>query len=114
MYKTNGSTISICRLAWKRRICCSSLKRITKLFIPQDHVVATFGAGLGSACVVDIGHEKTSVSCVEDGVSHAETRIHMDCGGSDTSGIFFELLRDIGFPYKDCNPADNHLDVRLC
>ena len=54
------------------------------------------------------------MSCVEDGVSHAETRIHMDCGGSDTSGIFFELLRDIGFPYKDCNPADNHLDVRLC
>ena len=54
------------------------------------------------------------MSCVEDGVSHAETRIHMDCGGSDTSAIFFELLRDIGFPYKDCNPADNHLDVRLC
>ena len=36
----------------------------------------------------------------------------MDCGGSDISAIFFELLRDIGFPYKDCRPADNHLDVR--
>jgi actin-related protein len=41
----------------------------------QDHVAATFGAGLGYACVVDIGDQKTSVSCVEDGISHRNTRV---------------------------------------
>jgi actin-related protein len=43
--------------------------------ILQDHVAATFGAGLGYACVVDIGDQKTSVSCVEDGISHRNTRV---------------------------------------
>lgn len=27
-----------------------------------------FGCGLGAACVVDVGDEKTSVCCVEDGL----------------------------------------------
>jgi actin-related protein 8 len=82
-------------------------------FVLQDHVAATFGAGLGYACVVDVGDQKTSVSCVEDGVSHPETRIHMDCGGSDISAIFHYFLRDVGFPYKECLPASNALDARL-
>lgn len=33
------------------------------------------GAGLGYACVVDVGDQKTSVSCVEDGISHPSTRV---------------------------------------
>lgn len=82
-------------------------------FVVQDHVAATFGAGLGNkdhlnacpmcflksyncyslfqfkgyACVVDIGAEKTSISCVEDGVSQPETRIHLDYGGSDVTQV---------------------------
>ena len=35
---------------------------------------ATFGAGVSSACVVDVGDQKTSVSCVEDGLSLKNTR----------------------------------------
>lgn len=42
---------------------------------PQDHPAATFGAGQGYACVVDVGDQKTSVSCVEDGISHPSTRV---------------------------------------
>lgn len=38
-------------------------------------MAATFGAGLGYACVVDVGDQKTSVSCVEDGISHPNTRV---------------------------------------
>lgn len=38
-------------------------------------MAATFGAGLGYACVVDVGDQKTSVSCVEDGISHPSTRV---------------------------------------
>lgn len=46
-------------------------------FLVQDHVAATFGAGLGYACVVDVGDQKTSVSCVEDGISHRNTRVNI-------------------------------------
>lgn len=40
----------------------------------QDSVCATFGAGVMSACVVDVGDQKTSVCCVEDGLSLRQTR----------------------------------------
>lgn len=33
----------------------------------QDSVCATFGAGMSSACVVDIGAQKTSIACIEEG-----------------------------------------------
>jgi actin-related protein 8 len=44
-------------------------------FLVQDHVAATFGAGLQSACVVDVGDQKTSVSCVDDGLCQPSTRV---------------------------------------
>lgn len=44
-------------------------------FLVQDHVAATFGSGLSYACVVDVGDQKTSVSCVEDGICHPNTRV---------------------------------------
>lgn len=78
----------------------------------QDHVAATFGAGLGYACVVDVGEEKTSVSCVEDGISHRNTRVRMDYGGGDITQTFFWLLQKSAFPYKNCDPA-NRLDAIL-
>jgi actin-related protein 8 len=40
----------------------------------HESVCATFGAGVSSACVVDIGDQKVSVSCVEDGNSTKNTR----------------------------------------
>ncbi|XP_001605850.1 actin-related protein 8 [Nasonia vitripennis] len=81
-------------------------------FLLQDHVAATFGAGLGYACVVDVGEEKTSVSCVEDGISHRNTRVRMDYGGGDITQTFFWLLQKSAFPYKNCDPA-NRLDAML-
>ncbi|XP_068084307.1 actin-related protein 8 isoform X2 [Anabrus simplex] len=73
-------------------------------FLIQDHVAATFGAGLGYACVVDIGDQKTSVSCVEDGISHRNTRVRMDYGGGDITQTFHWLLQKCAFPYKNCDP----------
>ncbi|XP_012261111.1 actin-related protein 8 [Athalia rosae] len=81
-------------------------------FLLQDHVAATFGAGLGYACVVDVGDQKTSVSCVEDGISHRNTRVRMDFGGADITQTFFWLLQKCSFPYKSCN-ASNRLDALL-
>lgn len=72
-------------------------------FLIQDHVAATFGAGLGYACVVDVGDQKTSVSCVEDGISHANTRVRLEYGGGDVSQTFYWLLQKCAFPYKECD-----------
>jgi actin-related protein 8 len=44
-------------------------------FLVHDHVAATFGAGVPCATVVDVGDQKISVSCVEDGVSFPQTRV---------------------------------------
>ena len=43
--------------------------------------------GIGYACIVDVGDQKTSVSCVEDGISHPDTRMHLDYGGSDITQV---------------------------
>lgn len=69
----------------------------------QDHVAATFGAGLSAACVIDCGDQKTSVSCVEDGISQANTRILLEYGGADITQTFFWLLQKCAFPYN-CDP----------
>ena len=79
--------------------------------------------------MVDVGDQKTSVSCVEDGISLPQTRIHLDYGGSDITQVFHFLLRQSNFPYKDCRPGsvagdaalldrlktDNcHMDLDIC
>lgn len=69
-------------------------------FVLQDHVAATFGAGLGYACVVDVGDQKTSVSCVEDAISHPTTRLRLDYGGGDVTQVFYWLLKKCGFPHQ--------------
>lgn len=72
-------------------------------FFVQDHVAATFGAGLGYACVVDVGDQKTSVSCVEDGISHPNTRVRLEYGGADVTQTLHWLLEKCAFPYKECD-----------
>lgn len=46
------------------------------IIVHQESVCATFGSGLSSACVVDVGDQKTSLCCVEDGVSHRNSRLN--------------------------------------
>ncbi|CAG0900876.1 unnamed protein product [Cyprideis torosa] len=85
-------------------IGCSSFFLIqnSTLSSVQDHVAATFGAGLASACVVDCGDQKTSISCVEDGISIPSTRLRVGFGGADmTLGFYHILQRQSGFPLKD-------------
>ncbi|KAL1128958.1 hypothetical protein AAG570_013492 [Ranatra chinensis] len=82
-------------------------------FLLQDHVAATFGAGVGAACVVDCGHAKTSVSCVEDGISQPATRVRLPYGGGDITQTLKWLLNKCSFPYKRCDPDSNPLDALL-
>uniref|UniRef100_A0A3Q2C7B5 Actin-related protein 8 n=1 Tax=Cyprinodon variegatus TaxID=28743 RepID=A0A3Q2C7B5_CYPVA len=82
------------------------------IIVHQESVCATFGSGLSSACVVDVGDQKTSISCVEDGVSHRNTRLCLAYGGSDVTRTFLWLLQRAGFPYRDCQ-LTNRLDCQL-
>lgn len=75
-------------------------------FLVQDHVAATFGAGLGYACVIDCGDQKTSISCVEDAISHRTTRVRLNFGGADITQTFYWLLQKSCFPFKECNPLN--------
>uniref|UniRef100_A0A8C8A5Q9 Actin related protein 8 n=1 Tax=Oryzias sinensis TaxID=183150 RepID=A0A8C8A5Q9_9TELE len=82
------------------------------IIVHQESVCATFGSGLSSACVVDVGDQKTSVCCVEDGVSHRNSRLCLAYGGSDVTRTFFWLLQRAGFPYRDCQ-LSKRLDCQL-
>eukprot|EP01113_Clastostelium_recurvatum_P043137 TRINITY_DN7087_c0_g1_i2.p1 TRINITY_DN7087_c0_g1~~TRINITY_DN7087_c0_g1_i2.p1 ORF type:complete len:695 (-),score=213.09 TRINITY_DN7087_c0_g1_i2:31-1821(-) len=66
--------------------------RFRAAFVHMESVCATFGAGITSAVVVDIGHTKTTVSCVEDGVSLPMSRVHMAYGGEDIANYMAWLL----------------------
>jgi actin-related protein len=55
----------------------------------------------GYACVVDMGDQKTSISCVEDGISHSETRIHLDYGGADITQASLTISEN--YNRKWCN-----------
>ncbi|XP_056628218.1 actin-related protein 8 [Triplophysa dalaica] len=80
--------------------------------VHQESVCVTLGSGLSSACVVDVGDQKTSVCCVEDGVSHRSSRLCLAYGGSDVTRCFFWLMQRAGFPYRECR-LTNRLDYVL-
>uniref|UniRef100_A0A8C6TNR7 Actin related protein 8 n=1 Tax=Neogobius melanostomus TaxID=47308 RepID=A0A8C6TNR7_9GOBI len=82
------------------------------IIVHQESVCATFGSGLSSACVVDVGDQKTSLCCVEDGVSHRNSRLCLSYGGSDVTRTLLWLLQRAGFPYRDCQ-LSNRLDCQL-
>lgn len=60
--------------------------------VHQESIVSCFGAGITVGCVVDVGAEKTSISCVEDGLLIPETRIDLNIGGSDITRLFGLLM----------------------
>lgn len=80
--------------------------------IHQESVSSVFGCGLSAACVVDVGDEKTSICCVEDGLVIPSSRLWLQYGGRDITRSFYWLLRRVSFPYKECD-INNRLDVLL-
>ncbi|KAI8803980.1 hypothetical protein BJ742DRAFT_742486 [Cladochytrium replicatum] len=73
-----------------------------KLGIPRSEC-AELGAGISSLCVVDIGAQTTSVSCVEDGMCLSDTRINLRYGGDDVTSFFTLLMKKPDFPYRALN-----------
>lgn len=69
----------------------------------QESLAATFGAGYTSACVVDIGAQKTSICCVEEGMCIENSRINLKYGGADVTETFIKMMLFDHFPYAEIN-----------
>ncbi|KAF7595916.1 actin-like protein arp8 [Aspergillus hancockii] len=67
----------------------------------QESLAATFGAGFTSACVVDIGAQKTSICCVEEGMCIENSRVNLKYGGSDVTETFIKMMLYDHFPYAE-------------
>ncbi|KAI9934720.1 actin-like protein arp8 [Aspergillus wentii] len=69
----------------------------------QESLAATFGAGFTSACVVDIGAQKTSICCVEEGMCIENSRVNLKYGGADVTETFIKMMLYDHFPYAEIN-----------
>lgn len=69
----------------------------------QESLAATFGAGYTQACVVDIGAQKTSICCVEEGMCIENSRVNLKFGGADVTDTFIRMMLFDHFPYSDIN-----------
>ncbi|BGP25622.1 actin-related protein 8 [Rhodotorula toruloides] len=74
-----------------------------QLCLVQESICATFGAGVTSACVIDIGARTTKITCVEEGLVLPETRMILDFAGDDITSFLHTLLQRLNFPYKEAD-----------
>ncbi|KAI9895072.1 MAG: actin-like protein arp8 [Vezdaea aestivalis] len=74
-----------------------------RLCFIQESLAATFGAGYTSGCVVDIGAQKTSICCVEEGMAIENSRVNLKFGGEDVTEAFTKMMLYDHFPYSDIN-----------
>ncbi|CUM63294.1 uncharacterized protein PRCAT00000865001 [Priceomyces carsonii] len=84
-----------------------------KVAIIQEAVLATFGAGASSACVIDVGSQTTSIACVDEGMVINDSRITLDYGGDNVTEAFIKLLLQSHFPYKEINLNSKNDDWEL-
>lgn len=70
-----------------------------QLAVQQESLAATYGAGLSSALVVDVGAATTSIACVDEGWVVPDTRMSLDVGGDDITELFVRLLARAGSPW---------------
>ncbi|EQB55430.1 hypothetical protein CGLO_04651 [Colletotrichum gloeosporioides Cg-14] len=82
---------------------CMTWFEFNRICFIQESMAATFGAGYTQACVVDVGAQKTSITCVEDGLCVEDSRINMKYGGWDVTETFVKMLLYDNFPYQDIN-----------
>ncbi|KAK6462119.1 hypothetical protein DFJ63DRAFT_296420 [Scheffersomyces coipomensis] len=81
--------------------------------IIQESVAATFGAGATTACVIDVGSQTTSISCVDEGMIINDSRILMNYGGDQITECFIKLLLESSFPYKNIDLSSRIDDWEL-
>ena len=101
----------------------SNLKSLAYLFLgtmcfsglsfQNEGIASLFGAGISSACVVDIGYERTGITCVDEGLVVAESRIELNYGGHDISHFFQELLHRSAIPYQNLDIDKRIVDLQI-
>lgn len=69
----------------------------------QESLAASFGAGFTTTCIVDIGAQKASICCVEEGMCIENSRVNLKFGGQDVTDTFVKMLLFDHFPYADIN-----------
>ena len=69
----------------------------------QESLAGSFGAGFTSACIVDIGAQKTSICCVEEGMCVENSRVNLKYGGADVTETFIKMMLYDHFPYQEIN-----------
>ena len=79
-----------------------------KVSFIQESLAATFGAGFIASCVVDVGAQKTSVCCVEEGSCLENSRINLKYGGADVTETFVKMMLFDHFPYEEINLRRRH------
>ncbi len=85
----------------------------------QESLASTYGAGVSSACVIDIGAKTTKVSCIDEGMIIPNSRANLSYGGDDITRLFYKLLKESNFPIDyDVNndfdwPALNQLKEKF-
>jgi len=82
---------------------CVEWFEFSKISFIQEGIAATFGAGYTQACVVDVGAQKTAISCVEDGLCLEDSRINLKYGGNDVTETFIKMMLNDNFPYQEIN-----------
>ncbi|TFL05353.1 hypothetical protein BDV98DRAFT_561901 [Pterulicium gracile] len=69
-----------------------------RICLQQESLSATYGAGLTSSLVVDIGATTTSIACVDEGLVIPDSRISLSVGSDDITEFLGILLQKVGFP----------------
>ncbi|CAG9317748.1 unnamed protein product [Blepharisma stoltei] len=62
------------------------------IFLHQESVSAIFGAGVPSACVVDIGASHINVICIDEGVINPKTHVRQFYAGRDIDILLMRVL----------------------
>ncbi|KAI0128912.1 hypothetical protein BJ170DRAFT_654013 [Xylariales sp. AK1849] len=82
---------------------CMTWFEFNRICFIQESMAASFGAGYTQACVVDVGAQKTSIACVEDGLTLEDSRINLKYGGYDVTETFMKMMLYDNFPYQEVN-----------
>jgi actin-related protein 8 len=76
-------------------------------------VAATFGNGVSSGCIVNMGAQVTSVMCIEEGVAIPTTRSVLSFGGDDiTRCLLWVQQQRQTWPHIDSDPLHDPLDFQ--
>ncbi|KAB8338919.1 hypothetical protein FH972_021859 [Carpinus fangiana] len=74
----------------------------------QESLSASFAAGYPTCCIVDVGAQKTSICCVDEGMCIDNSRINLRYGGADITETFMKMMLADSFPYGQINMNRRH------